>query len=111
MIGLVGLLGVVWIGRQVVRPAWWAVFVAATIAVGPLWGPLAPTFMTDVPAFTFQMLSLAAAIIAFRRRPVALRPLVVSVALGFVGVSIRQYAVIPVIAILLVAALSLIATT
>jgi hypothetical protein len=110
LIGLVGLLGVVWIGRQIVRPAWWAVFVAATIAVGPLWGPLAPTFMTDVPAFTFQMLSLAAAIIAFRSRPVALRPLAVSVALGFVGVSIRQYAVIPVIAILLVAALSLIAT-
>jgi len=110
LIGLVGLLGVVWIGRQIVRPAWRAVFVAATIAVGPLWGPLAPTFMTDVPAFTFQMLSLAAAIIAFRSRPVALRPLAISVALGFVGVSIRQYAVIPVIAILLVAALSLIAT-
>ncbi len=110
LIGLVGLLGVVWIGRQVVRPAWWAVFVAATIAVGPLWGPLAPTFMTDVPAFTFQMLSLAAAVIAFRSRPLALRPLAISVALGFVGVSIRQYAVIPVIAILLVAALSLIAT-
>lgn len=110
LIGLVGLLGVVWIGRQIVRPAWWAVFVAATIAVGPLWGPLAPTFMTDVPAFTFQMLSLAAAIIAFRSRPVALRPLVVSVAIGFIGVSIRQYAIIPVIAILLVAALSLIAT-
>ncbi len=110
LIGLVGLLGVVWIGRQIVRPAWWAVFVAATIAVGPLWGPLAPTFMTDVPAFTFQMLSLAAAIIAFRSRPVALRPLAISVALGFVGVSIRQYAVIPVMAILLVAALTLIAT-
>jgi hypothetical protein len=110
MMGLVGLLGVVWIGRQVVRPVWWAVFVAATIAVGPLWGPLAPTFMTDVPAFTFQMLSLAAAIIAFRSRPVALRPLAISVALGFVGVSIRQYAVIPVIAILIVAALTLIAT-
>lgn len=103
LLGLVGLLGVVWIGRQVVRPAWWAVFVAATIAVGPLWGPLAPTFMTDVPAFTLQMLSLSAAILAFRGRPLSVRWLVVSVALGFVGVSIRQYAVIPVIAVLLVA--------
>ena len=36
---------------------------------GPMWGPLAPTFMTDVPTFTFEMLSLAAAAIAFRRRP------------------------------------------
>jgi hypothetical protein len=109
-LGLVGLLAVVWIGRQLVRPAWWAVFVAATIAAGPLWGPLAPTFMTDVPAFTLQMLSLAAAIVAFRARPLSLRWLIVSVALGFVGVSIRQYAVIPVIAILVVAAGSLLPT-
>jgi hypothetical protein len=102
-IGLVGLLGVVFIGRQTVRPAWWAVFVATTIAVGPLWGPLAPTFMTDVPTFTFEMLTLAAATVAFRRRSVSLRWFSVSIALGFVGVSIRQYAVIPVIAIVLVA--------
>jgi hypothetical protein len=109
-LGLVGLLGVVWIGRQVVRPAWWAVFVAATIAAGPLWGPLAPTFMTDVPAFAFQMLSLSAAIVAFRTRPLSLKWLAIAVALGFVGVSIRQYAVIPVVAILLVAAGVLLAT-
>lgn len=103
MIGLVGLGGVVFIGRQTVRPVWWAVFVAVTIAVGPLWGPLAPTFMTDVPTFTFEMLTLAAAAVAFRRRPISLPWFAVSLALGFVGVSIRQYAVIPVIAIVLVA--------
>ena len=103
MIGFVGLLGVVFIGRHVVRPAWWAVFVAATIAVGPLWGPLAPTFMTDVPTFTFEMLTLAAAAMTFRRRPISLPWFAVSLMLGFVGVSIRQYAVIPVIAVVLVA--------
>jgi hypothetical protein len=103
MLGLVGLLGVVFIGRQMVRPPWWAVFVAATIAVGPLWGALAPTFMTDVPTFTFEMLTIAAAAVAFRRRPVSLGWLTTSVVLGFYGVTIRQYAVVPVIAILLVA--------
>lgn len=108
MIGLVGLLGVVFIGRQSVRPPWWAVFVAATIAAGPLWGPLAPTFMTDVPTFTFEMLTLASAAVAFRRRPISLPWFAVSVAFGFVGVSIRQYAVIPVIAIVLVAVVTLV---
>jgi hypothetical protein len=103
MVGLVGLLGVVFIGRQMVRPPWWAVFVAATIAVGPLWGPLAPTFMTDVPTFTFEMLTLAAAAVAFRRRPLSLGWFATSIALGFVGVTIRQYAIVPVIAIVLVA--------
>ncbi len=103
MLGLVGLLGVVFIGRQMVRPPWWAVFVAATIAVGPLWGPLAPTFMTDVPTFTFEMLTIAAAAVAFRRRPVSIGWLTTSVVLGFYGVTIRQYAIVPVIAILLVA--------
>lgn len=109
MVGFVGLLGVVFIGREVVRPAWWAVFTAVTIAVGPLWGPLAPTFMTDVPTFTFEMLTLAAAAVALRRRSVSLPWLAVSVALGLVGVSIRQYAVIPVGAVVLVAVLLLVA--
>ncbi|MGZ4801154.1 MAG: hypothetical protein ACXV9P_00985 [Acidimicrobiia bacterium] len=103
MIGLVGLVAVVFIGRQVVRPAWWAVFVAATIAAGPLWGPLAPTFMTDIPTFTFEMLTLASAAVAFRRRPLSLPWFAVSVVSGFVAVSIRQYAAIPVMAVIIVA--------
>jgi hypothetical protein len=109
MVGFVGLLGVVFIGREVVRPAWWAVFTAATIAVGPLWGPLAPTFMTDVPTFTFEMLTLAAAGLAFRHRSVSLPWFATSIVLGFVGVSIRQYAVIPVAAVVLVAVCLLVA--
>jgi hypothetical protein len=108
-IGLAGLLGVVFIGRQVVRPVWWAVFVAGTIAIGPLWGPLAPTFMTDLPTFAFEMLTLAAACVAFRRRPMSLPWFTVSVVLGFVAVSIRQYAVIPVIAVVVVAVCLLVA--
>ncbi len=70
---------------------------------GPLWGPLAPTYMTDVPTFTFEMLTLAAAAVAFRRRPLSMAWFAVSLVLGFVGVTIRQYAVIPVIAIVMVA--------
>jgi hypothetical protein len=104
VLGLVGLLAIVFVGRQMLRPAWWAVFVAVTIAVGPLWGPLAPTFMTDIPMLTFQMLTIAAAVMAFRRRPLSIGWFATSIVLGFVGVTIRQYAVVTVIAIVLVAA-------
>jgi hypothetical protein len=105
MLGLVGLLGVVFIGRQMLRPPWWAVFVAVTIAVGPLWGPLAPTFMTDVPTFTFEMLTIAAAAVAFRTKPLSMGWLTTSIVLGFYGITIRQYAIVPVIAIVIVALL------
>lgn len=109
MLGFVGLLSVVFIGRRVARPSWLAVFVAATIAVGPLWGPLAPTFMTDVPTFTFEMLTLAAAAVAFHRRPLSVPWFTLTVLIGFLGVSIRQYAVIPVAAIIFVAVAMLVA--
>jgi hypothetical protein len=103
VLGFVGLLAVVFVGRQMVRPAWWAVFVAVTIAVGPLWGPLAPTFMTDIPMLTLQMLTVAAAVMAFRGRRLSVGWFTASVALGFVGVTIRQYAIVTLIAVVLVA--------
>jgi hypothetical protein len=101
LIGLVGLVAVVVVGRQVGRTSW-GVLVAATIAVGPIWGPLAPTFMTDIPTFTVEMLAVAAACAAFRRRPLSLGWFAVSMAIGFLGVSIRQYAIVPPLAIALI---------
>ncbi len=101
VIGLGGLGALVVLGYEVLprrRGAW---LVAFTIALGPLWAPLAATYMSDVPAFAFEMGSLAAAAVAFRRRSFGW--LVTSVALGFVGFSIRQYGAIPVVAILAVA--------
>jgi hypothetical protein len=103
VLGLVGLLAIVFVGRQLLRPGWWAVFVAVTIAAGPLWGPLAPTFMTDIPMLTLQMLTIAAAAMAFRRRPLSMGWFATSIVLGFVGITIRQYAVVTVIAIVIVA--------
>lgn len=99
LLGLGGLLALVVLGRQLVRPPWWAGFLAATIAVGPMWGPLAPTFMTDVPAFAFAMLALALACAALGRKPISLPLLGASLATGFMGVTIRQYGIVPVVAI------------
>ena len=102
-IGFAGLLGLYAIGRQVLPRGRGALLLAVTIAVGPLWAPLAATYMTDVPAFAMQMLSLAVAVSAVRRPQLALTKLAIALGLGFVAISIRQYEVIPVIATLLVA--------
>jgi len=101
-VGVVGLLAVVLAGRVVVSPRA-ALLVALTIAVSPLWMPLAPTFMTDHWAWAAEMLALACALWSFRRTPFSVGWLVASVALGFFAVTIRQYALVGVAAVLVAA--------
>ncbi len=98
--GLVGLYG---IGTQLLPQRRGSLLVAVTIAIGPLWAPLAATYMTDVPAFAIQMIALAVAVRAVRGPRLALPQLGIALGIGFVALSIRQYEVIPTIAILLVA--------
>src|SRR5262249_40482579 len=83
VIGVGGLLATVWLGRELELPRWWCAVAALAIAACPLWGALAPTYMTDVPAFAFEMLSMAFACAAFRRRPISMPLFVTSVAVGF----------------------------
>lgn len=98
-----GLLAVVVLCRPLMRDTW-TVGVALTIAVGPLWLALAPTFMTDNWAFGLQILGIALAFEAFRRRdPVHVGWFAASLAVGFVAIAIRQYALVPVIACSIVA--------
>ena len=106
VIGLGGLFALLALGRQTLRTRGSALFLAVTIACGPMWAPLVTTYMTDVPAFAVQMAALALAGVAFRRRPFSTGWLCASLAVGFVGVSIRQYGAVPVVAILIVAAWS-----
>ena len=105
LIGVGGLLATYWLGLQVIGRRGPALLVAATIALGPLWGPLAATYMTDVPTFTVQTLAAAIAVVGLRRPERRTVALLTAVALGFVGISIRQYAIVPVAAILLAYAL------
>jgi hypothetical protein len=101
VIGFGALVAVVAMARVLGRPPHEGFLVALCLALCPLWGALAPTFMTDVPAFAFEMFALALGTYALRRR----RPgwFVAAVAVGFVGVAIRQYALLPLAALLLVA--------
>ncbi len=103
IIGTVGLVAIVALGNQTRASRRGALLVALSIALGPMWAPLAATYMTDVPAFAIQMLSLAFAVNALRRDRVSLRGLGLALGFGFVAVSIRQYEVIPLIAVSVVA--------
>lgn len=105
LLGIGGLLATVWLGVQVLGRRGPALLIAATIALGPLWGPLAATYMTDVPTFAVQTLAAAIAVVGLRRPERRTVALVAAVAVGFVGISIRQYAVVPVGATLIAYAL------
>ncbi len=98
-----GLVGLYAVGAQLLPGRRGALLVAVTIAIGPLWAPLAATYMTDVPAFAIQMIALAVGVSAVRGGRLALPRLAVALGLGFVAISIRQYEVIPTIAMVLVA--------
>src|SRR6476619_7498873 len=71
-LGFVGLVAV-WIGarRIGISPAR-AGLLALTIAVGPLWGPLAVSFMTDVPTFAASSVAMSLAFVGLTRRPTRL---------------------------------------
>ncbi|MEO6468255.1 MAG: hypothetical protein ABIP21_04080 [Acidimicrobiia bacterium] len=103
LLGAVGLGALVVIGTMILPARRGAVLVAITIALGPLWAPLAATYMTDVPAFTVQMVSLAFGVAAVRGERISLGLLGIALATGGLAVSIRQYELIPLIALLAVA--------
>lgn len=103
IVGVAGLMGVVGVGRRLGLSSWHALLAALTLAASPLWGPLATTYMTDVPAFAVQTLALWAAARAFARRPASTPWLVASVALGVLAFAIRQYAVVTLLAVLVAA--------
>lgn len=72
------------------------------LAASPFWGPLAVSYMTDIPALAFTSLATWLAVRAFRRdRPRSL--LLGAVAAAWVATAIRQYAVVTLVVVLVVA--------
>jgi hypothetical protein len=104
LIGLAGLLAVEWVAFTFTRGAGRAAFVALTVAAGPMWGILAVSYMTDVPAFAFTMLSMAFGVRALRNAKPSIPFVLATVALGYVAFTIREYAGVPAAAILVVVA-------
>ncbi len=68
LLGLVGLLAVQWTANTLTRRPRRAALAALVVAAGPVWGILAVSFMTDVPAFALAMLSTALGVRGAARR-------------------------------------------
>ncbi len=71
----------------------WAALAVACLALGPVYGSLSVSFMTDVPTFAFEALALLAALRALRSPRVSRPWFLVSLGLGLLAFSIREYAV------------------
>ena len=93
MVCSVGAVGL-WAAHQIVRsflPRHWSIFATGCLAIGPVYGSLSVSFMTDVPAFTLQSLSLLAGLRALRSANTSVPWFAVSLILGFAAFSIREY--------------------
>src|SRR4051812_26068670 len=102
-LGAVGLGAVWWSAHRVGLTPARAALVAATIAAGPLWGPLSASFMTDVPAFAISSIAVALAVAGITRPPMRSGWLWAAVAAAVLACTIRQYAVVTLAAVLLTA--------
>lgn len=101
LIGAVGLIALYYVGVRVTQRRSAALLVAVTMTLSPLWVAMAPTFMSDIPSFTLQMLMTATGTKGLLAKSHRIPWLVATVALGVAGCSIRQFAIVPLIAALL----------
>lgn len=106
IVGFVGLCGLVAVTRQLTGRRAVALLVAYTLALGPLWAGLATTFMTDIPGVSFAILAAAVGLHALRPDALDRRWLAAGVVVGLVAFSIREYAAVPTVAIVVVAVVS-----
>ncbi|MBM3675062.1 MAG: glycosyltransferase family 39 protein [Actinobacteria bacterium] len=98
LLGFAGLVLVALAGARTLGARWPGVLLAVTIAVGPLWGPLAVSYMTDVPAFAMSSLAMFLAVVGLSKRPVSLGWLTASMTVGAAAFTIRQYAIVALLA-------------
>jgi hypothetical protein len=69
-----------------------ATFAVGCLALGPIYGTLSVSYMTDVPAFAFEVLVLLTGLQALRSSRFSFQWFIVSLLLGVVAFSIREYA-------------------
>jgi hypothetical protein len=86
----IALLATYAVVRRFLSPAW-AGFSVACLALGPIYGGISATFMTDVPSFALQAVSLWAGARALER--MSLPWLFASFLVGIGAFSIREYGV------------------
>lgn len=102
-LGVVGLAAVYDLAKSFTTPAR-SLFVASIVALGPMWATYAVSFMTDVPFLALMAVCLAFGGRGVRASGVRLPVVAVSLLVGLVAFSIREYAVVAPVAVLAVAA-------
>lgn len=102
IVGFVGLVAVVALARRLGLGPVLAAGVAVAVALNPLWMILSTTYMTDVWAFTISTLALLVMVVALQRDPVPLPATLGALVIAAYAVTIRQYALVVVVAILLI---------
>ncbi len=95
--------GVLATGTALFRRVWTAAFVTIAVAAAPFWAILATSFMTDVPAFACVMVTIALGARALRTPETSLPLVVAAGCVGMFGFTVREYAVFPLIALLVLA--------
>jgi hypothetical protein len=61
VMGAVGLMSIIYLGRKLGLNRWTALFAACVLGLGPMWATLSTSFMTDVPSLAAMSLALAVA--------------------------------------------------
>ena len=105
LVALMGAVGL-WAAYRVIRrilPPSWSAFSVGCVALGPIFGSLGSSFMTDVPAFTLQMLALLTGLRALRSRGVAVTWFAASLVAGIAAFSIREYSLSAPVAVIVAA--------
>lgn len=99
VLALVAIWAAHWAAREAGLNARWAFLVALTLLVNPLFMNLSYTFMTDVPFIALTLVSIAAYLRAYRTENVVW----IAAATSICGAAffVRQFALIPAIAALL----------
>ena len=102
VLGVVGLYAVHDLALQFL-PRRQALFVASATAAVPVWATLAAVYMTDVPSFACTTVCLALGARAVRRDRLGPGLLVAALAVGVVGVSVREVTAVAPAAVVLAA--------
>ncbi|MDQ1629399.1 MAG: hypothetical protein QOI54_3143 [Actinomycetota bacterium] len=101
VVSYVALVAGIWAYARLFVARVWALFCTAAVMSYPPFGYLAVTLMTDLPSIACQTWCTVLGITALRAdEPVRRRRLVVALAIGLLGFTIRQQAVVAPLAVL-----------
>jgi hypothetical protein len=90
---IAGVTGAFALARQFLGP-WRAALAASLVVVFPGYLAYATSFMTDAPTLAAQLICLALGARALRDRSVNLKVLALAVVVGFLGFSVREFAIV-----------------